>query len=50
MNKVIKCLLAVAPLLDETTFKAEIHIDLISATLESYGRSLVDIEAIVADN
>jgi hypothetical protein len=49
-NKANKYLLAIAPLLDETTFTAETHIDFISATLESYKRSFEDIEAIVADN
>jgi len=49
-NKRKRFLLAIAPLLDETAFTAQNHIDFIIATLGSYNRSREAIEFIVCDN
>ena len=43
-------LLAFSPLLDETTLGANQHIELLNETLQLYGKSTDNVEALIADN
>ena len=43
-------LLAISPLLDETTLTAESHQQLIESTLQQYNRDVTSLQFIVGDN
>lgn len=45
-----KVLLAFAPLLDESCFDHQEHLEFLKVTLSSYGKSLMDVICLVGDN